>query len=128
MQKIKNALNPGHTKGEREGEYQYGQNTYATTGEQAPTSTAACDTCVPAETATTGTTTVCGQEFFTKTEDRPVVKEQVERILEHHPVEKEFVTETRATGVERHGVGEVEHLGTAERIVHETKPKSPCDI
>ena len=34
---------------------------------------------------------VCGQEFFTKTEDRPVVKERVDYIKEHRPVEKEFV-------------------------------------
>lgn len=31
-------------------------------------------------------------------EDRPVVKERVERILEHHPVEKQYVVETRFVG------------------------------
>lgn len=31
------------------------------------------------------------QEFFTKTEDRPMVKEVVELIKEHRPVEREFV-------------------------------------
>ena len=34
---------------------------------------------------------VCGQEFFTKTEDRPVITERVDYIKEHRPVEKEFV-------------------------------------
>ena len=33
----------------------------------------------------------CHQEFFTKTEDRLVVKEVVELIWEHRPVEREFV-------------------------------------
>lgn len=28
-------------------------------------------------------------------EDRPVVKEQVTRYMEHHPVEKQFVVETK---------------------------------
>ncbi|KAI3438476.1 hypothetical protein D9Q98_000905 [Chlorella vulgaris] len=70
----------------------------------------------------------CAQEYFTKTEDRPVVKERVELIQEHRPVEKEFVVETRATGVEREiPGGEVEHLGTTERIVAVTPPKGPCE-
>lgn len=29
---------------------------------------------------------VCRQEFYTRVEDRPVVKERVERLIEHHPV------------------------------------------
>nr|ADZ36802.1 cold-regulated protein 1 [Chlorella vulgaris] len=59
---------------------------------------------------------VIGTEHFTKTEDRPVVKEHVELIQEHRPVEKEFVVETRATGVEREiPGGDVEHLGNTER-------------
>jgi hypothetical protein len=32
---------------------------------------------------------VCGTKTFTEVEDRPIVKERVERILEHQPVEKE---------------------------------------
>lgn len=32
---------------------------------------------------------VCGQKTFTEVEDRPVVKERVETIVEHRPVEKE---------------------------------------
>eukprot|EP00887_Chlorella_sp_A99_P004647 scaffold4.g4647.t1 len=72
---------------------------------------------------------VCGQEYFTKTEDRPVVRERVEYIKEHRPVEKEFVVETRATGVEREVTeGRVaEHLGTQERVVSEAAPRAPCE-
>jgi G3E family GTPase len=32
---------------------------------------------------------VCGTKTFTEVEDRPIVKERVERILEHQPVEKQ---------------------------------------
>jgi hypothetical protein len=32
---------------------------------------------------------VCGTKTFTEVEDRPIVKERVERILEHNPVEKQ---------------------------------------
>ena len=32
---------------------------------------------------------VCGQKTFTEVEDRPIVKERVERIVEHRPVEKQ---------------------------------------
>lgn len=38
---------------------------------------------------------VCHRETFTETEDRPVIKERVERIIVHQPVEKQFVVETR---------------------------------
>lgn len=31
------------------------------------------------------------EEYFTKTEDRPVVKERTHLMKEHRPVEKEFV-------------------------------------
>ena len=34
-------------------------------------------------------------------EDRPIVKEQVTYVREHHPMEKEFIVETRPTGRER---------------------------
>jgi hypothetical protein len=86
---------------------------------------------------TTGTTTtttterpaVCGAEYFTKVEDRPIVKERVTYVQEHRPVEKEYVVETRATGVEREAMEgrQTEHLGTEERVVAEAQPKSPCE-
>ena len=41
---------------------------------------------------------VCGTKFYTTVEDRPVEKEIIERIIEHHPVEKKFVVETRPAG------------------------------
>jgi hypothetical protein len=76
-----------------------------------------------------GEAAVCGQEYYTKTEDRPIVKERVEYIKEHRPVEKEFVVETRATGQERHihDQRSHEHLGTQERVVSEAQPRSPCE-
>ena len=39
----------------------------------------------------------CASQF----EDRPIVKEQVTYVREHHPMEKEFIVETRPTGRER---------------------------
>jgi hypothetical protein len=32
---------------------------------------------------------ICGQKTFTQVEDRPVIRERVERIVEHRPVEKQ---------------------------------------
>jgi hypothetical protein len=76
-----------------------------------------------------GEAAVCGQEYFTKTEDRPIVKERVTYIKEHRPVEKEFVVETRATGQERQatGHGQQESLGTQTKVVSEAQPRSPCE-
>ncbi|KAL4444890.1 hypothetical protein ABPG77_003940 [Micractinium sp. CCAP 211/92] len=125
---------PGYT-GAADTEGTYGERAYGTEGYE--TRTATVDVPVVQQTTTTtaaapvaasGEAAVCGQEFFTKVEDRPVVKERVEKIMEHRPVEKEFVVETRATGVEREiPGGEVEHLGTTERVVGVTPPSGPCD-
>ncbi|BDA49766.1 hypothetical protein COCOBI_14-3860 [Coccomyxa sp. Obi] len=41
---------------------------------------------------------VCDTKYYTTVEDRPVEKEIVERVVEHHPVEKKFVVETRPAG------------------------------
>jgi hypothetical protein len=38
---------------------------------------------------------VCGRKTFTQVEDRPVTRERVETIVEHRPVEKQYVTEVR---------------------------------
>ncbi|GAB4822130.1 hypothetical protein N2152v2_009176 [Parachlorella kessleri] len=68
------------------------------------------------------------EEYFTKIEDRPVVKEVTQVMKEHRPIEKEYVTETRHTGVEREtGLRQEEHLGTQHRIVAEAQPTSPCE-
>lgn len=69
--------------------------------------------------------TVCASHKFTEIEDRPVVKERVERIIEHHPVEKMFVVETRPVGErelknERH----YENAGAYEHIVDVTHGSS----
>lgn len=55
--------------------------------------------------------------------------ERKEYVKEHRPVEKEFVVETRPTGVEREAAeGRVtEHMGTEERIVAEAAPRAPCE-
>ena len=37
--------------------------------------------------------------FLLQIEDRPIVKEIKTYVREHHPVEKEFVVETRPTGM-----------------------------
>ncbi|KAL6779745.1 hypothetical protein ACKKBG_A13560 [Auxenochlorella protothecoides x Auxenochlorella symbiontica] len=68
-----------------------------------------------------GEEVVLGQDKYTTTEDRSVVKERVDHFREHRPVEKEFVVETRATGQERDLVDqrEVESLGVKERILNE---------
>jgi hypothetical protein len=62
-------------------------------------------------------------------EDRPIVKERVTYVQEHRPVEKQYVTEVRPTGVEREAMeGRVtEHLGTEERVVSEAEPRAPCE-
>jgi hypothetical protein len=72
---------------------------------------------------------VCGQEYFTKVEDRPIIKERVIYVQEHRPVEKEFMVETRATGVEREAMEgrTTESLGTEERVVAEAQPRAPCE-
>jgi hypothetical protein len=80
------------------------------------------------EAVQTGREAVCGQEFFTKVEDRPIVKERVTYIKEHRPVEKEFVVETRATGVERHTRDiQQEKLDETTRVVSEAQPRGPCE-
>lgn len=101
----------------------------AATGEPAVAQTVTTAAAAPVGEKATGKEAVCGQEYFTKTEDRPIVSERVEYIKEHRPVEKEFVVETRATGIEREKTEgrDVEHLGTTERIVSEATPKGPCE-
>src|SRR5690242_19046946 len=42
---------------------------------------------------------VCGQKTFTDVEDRPVVRERVERVVEHRPVEKQVGASTALVNV-----------------------------
>jgi len=61
---------------------------------------------------------VCGRREFVEVEDRPVVLERVERVVEHHPVEKRYVVETRPVGERELREGRVaESLGVTERVV-----------
>ncbi|KAI7842878.1 hypothetical protein COHA_003495 [Chlorella ohadii] len=126
MQKVKNVMNKlsSSSAGDspRAGQQADGCNTCATSG------TAVQQVPVVQQTTVAAAATSGADEFFTKTEDRPVVKEVVELMKEHRPVEREFVVETRATGVERE-VAEgryTEILGTTERVVAVTRPKPPC--
>lgn len=73
------------------------------------------------------TNIVCDTKYYTAVEDRPVIKEIKTYIREHHPIEKEFVVETRPTGQEREQVqGRTQEVvDTKERVVETTKP-DPC--
>ncbi|KAK9850955.1 hypothetical protein WJX84_006055 [Apatococcus fuscideae] len=44
---------------------------------------------------------VCNRQYFTVTEDRTVLREEIQLVREHHPYEKEFIVESRPTGRER---------------------------
>lgn len=70
---------------------------------------------------------ICDTKYYTKVEDRPVVKEIKTYVREHHPVEKEFVVETRPTGQEREQTqGRTsEVVDTKERVVEVTQA-DPC--
>ncbi len=58
----------------------------------------------------------------------PVYTDRVERLVEHHPVGREFVVETRPTGAVRETAGAVESGGTTERAVGAAEPKAACDL
>jgi hypothetical protein len=70
------------------------------------------------------TNEVVNAREFTEVEDRPILKERVERIIEHQPVEKHFVTETRAVGEHALQNRTVESAGMTERVIGgaETRP------
>ena len=72
---------------------------------------------------------VCGRKTFTEVEDRPVVKERVERYVEHHPVEKQYVVETRFVGEKAAaGGGGVDVVGQDEYVVEAAEPGPKCPI
>ncbi|GBF91985.1 hypothetical protein Rsub_04709 [Raphidocelis subcapitata] len=71
---------------------------------------------------------VCARREFSVVEDRPILKERVERVVEHRPVEKQYVTETVFTGeravpaaTPETPVGPVQ-----ERIVEAAEPGPAC--
>lgn len=69
---------------------------------------------------------VCGQKTFTEVEDRPVVRERVERIVEQRPVEKQYVVETRFVGEREHGVAGAEIVDVKDRVVDVAAPGPAC--
>ncbi|CAL8464359.1 g3894 [Coccomyxa elongata] len=71
---------------------------------------------------------VCDTKYYTTVEDRPVEKEIIERVVEHHPVEKKFVVETRPAGEhELTHERRDESLGTREEIKRVAPKSSPCE-
>ncbi|GAB4818639.1 hypothetical protein N2152v2_005685 [Parachlorella kessleri] len=84
----------------------------AVTGRPAAAETVTTAVAAPAAKTTQGQPTVCKQEFYTEVEDRYIIIEKRERFLEHRPVEKEYVVETRSTGMEQEMGRTEEHIGT----------------
>lgn len=70
---------------------------------------------------------VCDSQTFVKTEDRPTVREVKNYILEHRPVEKKYVVETKYVGERGLGVSHTEHINTEENIVQTTPARPPCE-
>jgi hypothetical protein len=72
---------------------------------------------------------ICGQKTFTEVEDRPVVKERVERYVEHHPVEKQYVVETKFVGEKPIAAGAgVTVVGQDEYVVEAAEPGPKCPV
>eukprot|EP00878_Enallax_costatus_P002719 GHUV01002908.1.p2 GENE.GHUV01002908.1~~GHUV01002908.1.p2 ORF type:complete len:169 (+),score=52.00 GHUV01002908.1:124-630(+) len=70
---------------------------------------------------------VCGTKTFTEVEDRPIIKERVERILEHQPVEKQYVVETKFVGEAAIPSSEgARIIDTNERVVERAEPGPAC--
>ncbi|DBA87102.1 TPA: hypothetical protein ACH3X2_005275 [Trebouxia sp. C0005] len=70
---------------------------------------------------------ICDQKYYTKVEDRPIVKEQITYVREHHPMEKEFIVETRPTGRERELTeGRTSEVINTEEKIIEVTPRDPC--
>jgi hypothetical protein len=70
---------------------------------------------------------VCGTKTFTEVEDRPIVKERVERVLEHRPVEKQYVVETRFVGENAvPSATGATVIDTTERVVEAAEPGPRC--
>jgi hypothetical protein len=70
---------------------------------------------------------VCGVKTFSEVEDRPVVKERVERVLEHRPVEKQYVVETRFVGeTPVPSATGATVIDSTERVVEAAEPGPRC--
>ncbi|KAL3142378.1 hypothetical protein ABBQ38_002714 [Trebouxia sp. C0009 RCD-2024] len=70
---------------------------------------------------------VCNREFFTMTEDRPIVKEIKDYVRENRVFEKQFVKETRFTGIEtQKGISDSVELSNRDSIIEATPAAAPC--
>ncbi|KAA6429130.1 MAG: hypothetical protein FRX49_01239 [Trebouxia sp. A1-2] len=70
---------------------------------------------------------VCNREFFTMTEDRPIVKEIKDYVRENRVFEKQFVKETRFTGNETmKGISDTVELSNRDSIIEATPAAPPC--
>jgi len=145
MQKIKDALTPGHhhhtttttpgttynpntgytandymaTGGMLGGQHTAGQHT-TVARDSSTYSSSSSEGGFVQHTNVAGTT--CNVREFAEVEDRPVVKERVERIVEHVPVEKKFEVVTRAVGeTVLSSNTTVESLGVTERVIEVAK-------
>ncbi|BDA49769.1 hypothetical protein COCOBI_14-3890 [Coccomyxa sp. Obi] len=117
-EKIKDKLHMGHSSGDDGGHSTMTHDSAKATSVPGTTTTgmhAHTGTGAVAETGRTGAGRATKE--FTKVEDRPVEKDVVERVVEHHPVEKKFVTETRPAGEhELTHQRQDESLGTREHV------------
>jgi hypothetical protein len=70
---------------------------------------------------------VCGVKTFSEVEDRPIVKERVERVVEHRPVEKQYVVETRFVGETAvPSATGATIIDSTERVVEAAEPGPRC--
>ncbi|KAK9847596.1 hypothetical protein WJX84_001888 [Apatococcus fuscideae] len=67
---------------------------------------------------------VCNRQYFTVTEDRTVLREEIQLVREHHPYEKEFVVESRPTGRERE-LPNTQPVDLLESTLREVEPLHP---
>jgi hypothetical protein len=79
------------------------------------------------ETTGRGAQPICDQKYYTKVEDRPVVREVKTYTREHHPIEKEFVVETRPTGTEHElREGRASEVVDSKTRVVDVAQRDPC--
>jgi hypothetical protein len=77
-------------------------------------------------TGATGTGEIIDQETFTKTEDHEVLIEKKKYELEHRPVQKQYVVETKFVGEQAVPGGPTEVVGNETREVDERIKQAPA--
>jgi len=95
------------------------------TGMGAGTTTGAYDTTGATGTGTISASEIIDSKTFTKTEDHEVLIEKKKYELEHRPVEKQYVVETRFVGEKRVPGAPVEIVGKETREVDERVVQAP---